>query len=277
MPFDPPAPIGTFALVATRRFLREAEAFRRKYNPAFDGSLRAFCRFRAEAAPTEPFNTKDGRMGGALSHLRRCHLVHGKAVAIYATAGRVVRLIALVEHDGLEGRAVPEIAAYVRALGTGDFEPAAALFDDPEVAALRAEVMRLRAQVEAHVAERCRLERDAAEAWALAEEEAVARTRAEADLARMRGTPSAAPPPASPPTPAGLGARLLVLRGAHGLTQADVARASGLSQPQVSLCERGAKVPDYVTGALEAWALAAACGPAARRTGTGAVDAVDAP
>lgn len=259
MPFDPPAPATAFALVATRRFLREAEAFRRKYD-VFGEALGAFCRFRVGVPSNEPFNTKDGRMAGTLSHLRRCHLVHGKAVVIYATAGRVVRLISLVEHDGIEGRAIPEMAAYVRALGADDFEPAMDLLDDPEVVALRAELTRLRAQAEADAAERRRLERDCTAAWALAEEEAAARACAEDELARVRDRPPAALPPGSPPPPAGLGARLRALREACGLSQADVARASGLSQPQVSLCERGAKVPDYVTGALEAWAITASSG-----------------
>lgn len=265
MPLDSPPPAGAFALAATRRFLREAEAFRRKY-PAFGEAMRAFCRFRVEAGPSEAFGAKDGRMAGALSHLRRCHLVHGKAVVIYATAGQVVRLISLVEHDGIEGRAVPEIAAYVRALGDGDFEPAASLLDDPEVVGLRAEVARLRARAEADAASLCRLERECAEAWALAEEEAAGRARAEAELAAVRDAPRASISPNRPLPPSGLGARLRALREAHGLTQADVARASGLSQPQVSLCERGAKVPDHVTGALEAWALAASRGPATRHT-----------
>lgn len=279
MPFDPPTPAGAFALVATRRFSREVEAFRRKY-PAFGPALRAFGRFRAEAVPTEPFNTKDGRMAGSLSHLRRCHLVHGKAVVIYAIVGRVVRLIAAGDHDLVEGRAVAEVAAYARALGAGDFEPAMDLLDDPELVELRAEVARLRARAEADAASLRRLERECADAWVLAEEEAAARGRAEAELEAVRDERRKAvhrpaiplPVPCAPPAVSGetgrfaLGARLRALRRTHGLSQADVARASGLSQPQVSLCERGAKVPDYVTGALEAWALATPCGPVTRRT-----------
>ncbi len=88
---------GLFTLVATRRFLREADAFGRKY-AGFEAGLRAFCRFRATASPWEAFNGKDGRMGGPLSYLRRCHLVHGKALVLYAIVGQTVRLIPVAEH-----------------------------------------------------------------------------------------------------------------------------------------------------------------------------------
>ncbi len=128
------SPAGLFALVVTRRFPRDVQAFGRKY-AAFDGALRAFCRFRVAASPSDPFNGKDGRMAGPLTRLRRCHLVHGKAIVLYAIIGQTVRLIAVLEHDGIEGRAAHEVAAYVRSLGEGDFEPALISIEDSEAVA----------------------------------------------------------------------------------------------------------------------------------------------
>lgn len=109
-------------VMATQRFIKDKEDFERKYVD-FDSNLDEFLQFRLKARPDEPYGSKDSRLqGGNFKGLRRCHIVHGKALVLYELVGNEIRLIAVGPHDMVEGGAgAASLGTYARSLTADDY------------------------------------------------------------------------------------------------------------------------------------------------------------
>lgn len=129
---------------ASRRFPKDYLEFLDKYAD-LDEKLREFLDFRQSHLPLESFGAMDGRVT-VNTKLRRCHLVHGKAILIYQLYGSEIRLIALADHNVLE-HSLKLIINYHKSIQPDDYytfnvdEPVPAkpkftptLVQDPEVA-----------------------------------------------------------------------------------------------------------------------------------------------
>jgi hypothetical protein len=105
-------------VLASRRFQKDYLSFLRKYTD-LEGNFREFLAWRQSHRPDESFGAKDGRMAG--SKFSRCHLVHGKAVVIYQLYGSEIRLIAIDEHNAVEGGTNRQVLDYSRSLNAEDY------------------------------------------------------------------------------------------------------------------------------------------------------------
>ena len=243
------------SLVATRRFMRDEQSFSRKY-PAFKDLLRDFCEFKTKSSRSESFNVKDGRLTAGMKRLSRCHLIHGKAVLVYAFADATIQLITVTDHDGIEGKSAMDIVNYFRGLSESDFEPfddilrsaSEPIQDSFDVSQLKREVERLSAEAKRTENLVRQLEGECAGAWSIAEEEAEKRAQAERQIQALRV--SSANRRLDTRT---WSDQLRDIRQRHGWSQSEVGRPLGLSQPQISLAERGVSVPPYVSAVLIAW------------------------
>lgn len=105
-------------VLASRRFQKDYPDFLRKYTD-LEPTFREFLQFRADHRPDEPFGSKDSRMTGSKFH--RCHLIHGKAIVIYQLHGREIRLVAMEEHNAVEGGTNRPIRRYADSLTQEDY------------------------------------------------------------------------------------------------------------------------------------------------------------
>ena len=105
-------------VLASRRFQKDYPDFLRKYSD-LEPTFREFLQFRAEHRPDESFGSKDSRMTGSKFH--RCHLIHGKAIVIYQLHGREIRLVAMEEHNAVEGGSNRPMRRYADSLGQEDY------------------------------------------------------------------------------------------------------------------------------------------------------------
>jgi hypothetical protein len=109
------------SVVATTPFISEYTAFAHKY-PGLEAKLIQFLQFRQTARPDQPFNDKDSPMTD-MGGVRRCHLVHGKAILIYRVSRDEIALLRLVEHDAYEGRGNNQLKRYVASLSANSLQP----------------------------------------------------------------------------------------------------------------------------------------------------------
>ena len=108
----------TRLIMASRRFPKDYVEFLAKYSE-LEQNLRDFLDFRQTHLPNESYGSIDGRLSMA-DKLRRCHLMHGKAILIYQLHGSEIRLITVSDHNVLENNA-KTIINYHRSLQTDDF------------------------------------------------------------------------------------------------------------------------------------------------------------
>lgn len=107
-------------VVAPSQFFSEIAAFAHKY-PDLEAKLERFIQFRRAARPDQPFNDKDS----PLTHMqgyRRCHLIYGKAILIYAIERDRLILLRMVEHDALEGAGKTQLRRYLMSVSPNSLQ-----------------------------------------------------------------------------------------------------------------------------------------------------------
>jgi hypothetical protein len=105
-------------ILASKRFRNQYPTYLKKYGD-LETNFRDFLEFRCTHRPDEPFGTKDSRMTGTKFH--RCHLIHGKAIVIYQPHGREIRLVAIEEHNAVEGGTNRQVRRYADSLTQDDY------------------------------------------------------------------------------------------------------------------------------------------------------------
>ena len=108
-------------IVATDRFNSDYREFAHKYKD-LQSKLEDFLQYRKTSRPDQPFNTKDSPMM-AVNGVRRCHLVHGRALLLYVITDDEIRLIDIVDHGEIDGKASVAINRYVNNLTLNSFKP----------------------------------------------------------------------------------------------------------------------------------------------------------
>lgn len=109
--------------VATTRFISNFQSFSHKYRD-LEPKMRDFMEFRRMARPDQPYNAKDNQMvNDSVRGLRRCHLVHGKALILYFITRNEIQLLDVVEHNEIEGRNMIAMSRYIVSLTPQSFKP----------------------------------------------------------------------------------------------------------------------------------------------------------
>lgn len=110
-------------VLATKRFQKNFQKFDRGY-PVIRNVLIDFLDYRKTAPRNVPWSKKDYAFpSGPVKGIWHVHLFHGKVILVYDVTETTVLLYDIVEHDGIEGRAVMTLAEYVHGLQPSDFVP----------------------------------------------------------------------------------------------------------------------------------------------------------
>lgn len=106
---------------ATPRFLKDIEKEKR-----YPGVLKQLEKFlKHYETSNNLFNTKDGPLSRPESitpPVRRCHLRLGKIILVYQLTSTAIRLLAIGEHDIIEGKDKDTLIFYVARLTDTDFQ-----------------------------------------------------------------------------------------------------------------------------------------------------------